>query len=78
MTDEQWERTYPLIPFNECGRPHKWSLRLIIELIIKRFDTNSTWRALETGSVPWPTVYCQYRMWKRAGVLTKILEAARS
>lgn len=73
LTDEQWKLIEPFLPIGEYG-PYPERLRDQLEGVIWRFRTGAQWREMPCEFGPWPTVYGRFRVWRKAGVFTALLE----
>jgi transposase len=76
LTDEQWEKLYPLLPPQKpkVGRPAH-DHRLIVNAILWIVRTGAPWRDLPEHYGPWSTVASRFYRWQKAGMWQHILEA---
>jgi transposase len=76
LTDEQWEKLYPLLPPQKpkVGRPAQ-DHRLILNAILWIVRTGAPWRDLPDYYGPWSTVASRFYRWVKAGIWQRILEA---
>ena len=76
LTDEQWEKLYPLLPPQKPkrGRPAQ-DHRLIINGILWILRTGAPWRDLPDHYGPWSTVASRFYRWQKAGIWQRVLEA---
>ncbi|MFN0198714.1 MAG: transposase [Planctomycetaceae bacterium] len=73
VTDDQWSRIAPLLPFPAgAGRPRQVELREVVNGINFRWTTGCVWRMLPHDLPPWETIYTYYRQWMQAGLLPRI------
>ena len=75
LTDEQWVRVQPHLPWRAQGRKSTRGDRLFVEAVIYRARTGIPWRDLPERFGPWQTVYDHFRNWRRGGVFDRIVEA---
>src|SRR5260370_827517 len=68
LTDEQWEKLYPLLPPQKpiVGRPAQ-DHRLILNGILWIVRTVAPWRDLPERYGPWGTVASRFYRWVNAG-----------
>lgn len=76
LTDEQWEKLYPLLPPTKPkrGRPAQ-DHRLIINGILWILRTGAPWRDIPDYYGPWSTVASRFYRWQQAGIWQQVLEA---
>jgi transposase len=89
LTDEQWLLVQPLLlpaspptpvppeglaspPVSPRCRPAP-AQRLILDGILWKLAARSPWRQIPPRFGPWQTCYFHYCLWKKAGVLRKII-----
>ena len=74
LTDEQWERLWPLLPPQKpkTGRPAE-DHRRIINGMIWILRTGAPWRDLPERYGAWRTVASRFYRWQKAGIWQKIL-----
>src|SRR3712207_4158237 len=66
LTDEEWERTSPLLPKpSKRGRPPGVDLREVMNAIRYLARTGCGWRLLPKDFPPWPTVSWWFRRFVR-------------
>ena len=75
LTDEQWEKLYPLLPPQKPnrGRPAH-DHRLILNGILWILRTGAPWRDLPDHYGPWSTVASRFYRWQKAGIWQGLLE----
>ena len=90
LSDEQWLLVQPLLPPASLrtalhprasgsplvgqGRPAP-AQRLVLDGILWKLAARSPWRQIPPRFGAWQTCYFHYRLWKKAGVLRKIINA---
>ena len=57
------------------GRPRKWEMWQIINATMYVVRTGCQWRMMPKDLPPWPTVYGDFRQWKKQGIWEHINEA---
>jgi len=74
LTEALWERLQPLLPPQkpDTGRPAV-DHRTIIEAIVWKIQTGSSWREMPERFGPWSTVASRYRRWRKEGRWTHML-----
>jgi putative transposase of IS4/5 family DUF4096 len=74
LTQALWERLQPLLPPQKpyTGRPAV-DHRLIVEGILWKIQTGSSWREMPERFGPWSTVASRYRLWRQEGRWTRML-----
>ncbi|MGW0095268.1 transposase [Streptomyces sp. NPDC003328] len=72
LTDAEWKRLRPFLPFNNvrCGR--WWDHRQVIN--VHRVWTGVQWRDLPERFGPWKTVYERHRLWSADGTWEWLLQ----
>lgn len=63
LTDEQWVRIQPLLPWRAQGRKSTRGDRLFVEAVIFRARTGVPWRDLPERFGPWKSVYNRFANW---------------
>lgn len=63
LTDEQWERIEPLLPWRAQGRKSTLGDRVFVDAVIYRTRTGIPWRDLPERFGPWKTVYNRFSNW---------------
>lgn len=63
LTDEQWERIQPLLPWRAQGRKSSLGDRVFVDAVIYRARTGIPWRDLPERFGPWKTVYNRFANW---------------
>lgn len=75
LTDEQWELLDPLLPhtiLGVAGRP--WAdHRRVVNGVLWRTRSGSTWRDVPSSYGPWKTVYNRHRRWSADGTWDRVL-----
>ena len=74
LTQARWERLQPLLPPQKphTGRPTV-DHRPIVEGILWKIRTGSSWREMPECFGPWSTVASRYRLWSKEGRWTRML-----
>jgi putative transposase len=77
LTDEEWERTEPLLPKPaQRGRPPGVDLREVLNAIRYLARTGCGWRMLPKDFPPWQTVYWWFRRFVRRLLFRTIHDVA--
>src|SRR5215468_8283313 len=63
LTDEQWARLQPRLPWRAQGRKSGRGDRLFVEAVIFRAKTGIPWRDLPERFGPWKSVYNRFANW---------------
>lgn len=63
LTDEQWTRVQPLLPWRAQGRKSTRGDRLFVDAVIFRARTGIPWRDLPERFGPWKSVYNRFANW---------------
>ena len=63
LTDEQWTRVQPLLPWRPQGRKSTRGDRLFLDAVIYRAKTGVPWRDLPERFGPWKSVYNRFSNW---------------
>jgi len=63
LTDEQWDRLQPLLPWRAQGRKATRGDRLFVDAVIYRARTGIPWRDLPERFGPWKSVYNRFANW---------------
>ena len=63
LTDEQWARVQPLLPWRAQGRKSTRGDRLFVEAVIYRAKTGVPWRDLPERFGPWKSIYNRFSNW---------------
>jgi transposase len=63
LTDEQWRRLQPLLPWRAQGRKATRGDRLFVEAVVFRARTGIPWRDLPERFGPWKSVYNRFANW---------------
>lgn len=67
-SDREWEQLKPLIAApGPGGRPPKWERREIVNAIRYILKTGCQWQLLPHDFPPYPTVFTDFRQWRREG-----------
>jgi transposase len=74
LTDYEWAVIEPLLPRNSRGVP-RVDDRRVINGILWRFRTGSSWRDVPERYGPRTTLYNCFTRWRAAGVWDRLLEA---
>ena len=79
LSDAEWAILAPLLPPpSSCGRPRKWSDRLIADAIFYVLRSGCAWRMLPDSFPPWSTVFSRFRRWRLDGTLRRAHEVLRT
>lgn len=77
LSDKEWkilELLLPeILPPNKQTRPLDWSYREILDGIFYRFKNGCNWCDLPTDLPPYSTVYWNYKQWRAAGSIEKLM-----
>jgi transposase len=65
LTDEQWDRLQPLLPWRAQGRKSTRGDRLFVDAVIYRAKTGIPWRDLPERFGPWKSVYNRFANWAK-------------
>jgi transposase len=63
LTDEQWARVQPLLPWRAQGRKSTRGDRVFVDAVIFRAKTGVPWRDLPERFGPWKSVYNRFANW---------------
>ena len=74
LTDHEWAVIEPLLPRNSRGVPRVYDRR-VINGILWRFRTGSSWRDVPERYGPRTTLYNRFTRWRAASVWDRLLEA---
>jgi transposase len=77
LTDEQWARLQPLLPFRAAGRKATRGDRLFLDAVIFRTKTGIQWRDLPERFGNWKTVYNRFRNWAQKDCWAQIFRELR-
>jgi len=77
LTDEQWSRLQPLLPFRAAGRKATRGDRLFLDAVIFRAKTGIQWRDLPERFGNWKTVYNRFRNWAQKDCWAQIFRELR-
>jgi putative transposase len=78
LSDGEWALLAPLLePPTRRGRPRRHDRRLVLEAVLYVLRGGLAWRLLPERFPPWPSVYDQFRRWRRAGTWQRINDALR-
>ncbi|MER6507097.1 transposase [Nonomuraea sp. NPDC001636] len=78
LTDKAWDRIAPLLPSGAGpGRPWRGH-RQVVNGILWRFETGSTWREIPKCYGPWQTCYERYKRWTENGTWARVLAEAQA
>ncbi len=80
LTDEQWERLFPLLPPEYSGKPgHPYKdHRLVLNGILWVDRTGAPWRDMPERYGPCKTCYDRMVNWRRKGIWTQVLQALQA
>ena len=76
LTPEQWLLVQPLLPSRSAsrGRPAR-DLRPILEGILHKLATRTSWTIIPNHYASWQTCYQHYLLWKEDGTLREVIVA---
>ncbi len=74
LSDEEWAIIAPLLPNNSRGI-ERVDDRRVINGILWRFRTGSSWRDVPERYGPRTTLYNRFSRWRKAGVWDRLLDA---
>lgn len=78
LTDKDWERIAPLLPVAAGpGRPWRGH-RQVLNGILWRLETGSTWREIPERYGPWQTCYERFKRWNEDGTWARVMEEAEA
>jgi transposase len=78
ITDEMWEWIGPLLPSSVGKRGGQFrDHRQMLEAIIWRFRTGSTWRDLPERFGPWQSAWARHDLWCNDGTYHRLVTAAQ-
>ena len=74
LTEARWKQLQPLLPPQkpQTGRPAE-DHRKIVEGILWKIQTGSSWREMPEHFGPWSTLASRYRLWRKEGRWTRML-----
>ena len=75
LTDEQWVRVQPVLPWRAQGRKSTRGDRLFVDAVIYRARTGIPWRDLPERFGPWKSVYNRFNNWAKKGRWELIFKA---
>ena len=73
LSDEEWPIIAPLLPTNSRGI-ERVDDRRVINGILWRFRTGSSWRDVPERYGPRTTLYNRFSRWRKAGVWDRLLD----
>ena len=74
LSDEEWAIIAPVLPTNSRGI-ERVDDRRVINGILWRFRTGSSWRDVPERYGPRTTLYNRFYRWRKAGVWDRLLDA---
>jgi transposase len=77
LTDEQWARLQPLLPWRAQGRKATHGDRLFVEAVIFRARTGIPWRDLPERFGSWKSNYNRFRNWATKDVWAQVFRELR-
>jgi transposase len=72
LTDEQWARLQPLLPWRAQGRKATRGDRLFVEAVVFRARTGIPWRDLPERFGNWKSVYNRFANWAAKDVWSQV------
>lgn len=72
LTDQQWARLQPLLPWRSQGRKAELGDRLFVDAVIFRARTGIPWRDLPKRFGKWKSVYNRFRNWSVKDVWAQV------
>ena len=79
LSDTEWDHLQCYLPPSQArGRPHRHSLRAILDAIFYLLRTGCPWRYLPRDFPPWQTVYYHFRRFRLSGMWHLILTSLRT
>jgi len=75
LSEARWKQLQPLLPPQKppTGRPAE-DHRQIVEGILWKIQTGSSWREMPERFGPWSTLASRYRIWRKEGRWTRMLQ----
>lgn len=74
LTDEQWSLIEPLLPrHTACTGRKPRDRRTLLNGLLWIVHTGAPWRDLPERFGPWQTVYHHFVLWRRSGILPRLL-----
>ncbi len=79
LTEARWKQLQPLLPPQkpQTGRPAQ-DHRQIVEGILWKIQTGSSWREMPERFGPWSTLASRYRIWRKEGRWTRMLQVLQA
>jgi Putative transposase of IS4/5 family (DUF4096) len=79
LTEARWKQLQPLLPPQKppTGRPAE-DHRQIVEGILWKIQTGSSWREMPERFGPWSTLASRYRIWRKEGRWTRMLQVLQA
>lgn len=77
LTDEQWARLEPLIPWRTQGRKSTRGDRLFVEAVVFRAKTGIPWRDVPERFGPWKSVYNRFANWAAKDAWAEVFRELR-
>ncbi len=79
LTEARWKQLQPLLPPQkpQTGRPAQ-EHRQIVEGILWKIQTGSSWREMPERFGPWSTLASRYRIWRKEGRWTRMLQVLQA
>ncbi|MFE0654649.1 IS5 family transposase [Streptomyces sp. NPDC059534] len=77
LSDAEWESVRPLLPESSRGRK-RLDDRRILNGIVWKFRTGTTWRDVPDRYGPWATLHTRFRRWAADGTFERMLRAAQA
>jgi hypothetical protein len=79
LSEARWKQLQPLLPPQKphTGRPAE-DLRRIVEGIVWKIQTGSSWRKMPERFGPWSTLASRYRIWRKEGRWTRMLQVLQA
>jgi Putative transposase of IS4/5 family (DUF4096) len=79
LTEARWKQLQPLLPPQkpQTGRPAQ-EHRQIVEGILWKIQTGSSWREMPERFGPWSTLASRYRIWRKEGRWARMLQVLQA
>jgi transposase len=75
-TDAEWQIAQPVLPAPApCGRPRRWSMRILLDGMLYVLRTGCAWRHLPLDFPPWQTTLRWFLRLARSGAFERMAHA---